>query len=82
MKNIVKFELTKKQTAILKDCFEENDKETGAVVGQFMEANDGNGFVVACYIPREQAIKLQKVMGHKEGSLTPKIVRNVCFDIE
>lgn len=72
MNCVASFELTEKQTSLLAELFEHNNKETGMILGQFMDADKGNGFVHVAYLNSEQSKRMQLAMGVKEGKLTPK----------
>lgn len=74
VEEIVSFELTQKQTELLNHFFGQNEKEIGMIIGQFLEAKDGKGYVHVGYVNNRQAKELQRAMGVKVGKLTPSKV--------
>ena len=82
MKPIVKFELTKKQTGLLNELFAELHNEQGMILGQFIEADDGSGFAVVGFLPKAEALAMQRSMGIEPGVLTPETVLDVYCDME
>jgi len=79
--DLISFCLTDKQTAMLENLYIQNRNETGMIVGQFGEADDGTGFVTIGYLSSEKALELQKALGGKPGTLTKEAVE-VFTDVE